>query len=216
MALHVEFYSDAVLHPSETKEAGRPIYKDVEMVRIQIPGDKKRIVVAPANEMSYDSDKGVQLNYKDRFPDHYKAFKETGEMFVSGSPLSVLGLAPAKLAEFKGLNIHTVEQLAELNDRDIKNMGMGARAFVDQAKAYLDNTGSHAEVAKLQAQIAELQAQVGGAKPEAKAATSDMFEGFEDDDLRNMISDAGGEVPRKNASRASLIEELEKLTEKAA
>lgn len=205
--LHVEFYADSQLNPGKTKEAGREIYEDVELVRIRFPGDKLRSVVAPANEMAYSQDHREQMTYIDRFPEHYAAFKKNVE-FVSGTPLAMIDLTPAKVAEFKAMSINTVEQLAEVADRTISKMGMGAREYVEKARDFLKGSDSIAEVAKLKSRIAELE----GAK---QTSEPDEFPDFSDDDLRNMLKDAGAEVHHKTG-RAKLVEKLKELQREAA
>ena len=49
--VHVEFFQDAVQDPAASREAGRPVFKDMDMVRIRIPGDKGTVMVAPAQRL---------------------------------------------------------------------------------------------------------------------------------------------------------------------
>ncbi|MCU0905633.1 MAG: hypothetical protein MUE83_17460, partial [Tabrizicola sp.] len=55
LTLGVEFFMKPVENKAKSKEAGRPIFEDREMVRIAFPGDSKREHVAPAHEMHYVS-----------------------------------------------------------------------------------------------------------------------------------------------------------------
>ena len=67
--LHVEFFTDAREDKKASRAAGRPIYKDVELVRIKFPGDNKRMLVAPANDPSVmDKGSGRHITYAERFP----------------------------------------------------------------------------------------------------------------------------------------------------
>ena len=45
--LYVEFYIEAVQDEEKSKEEGRPIFKDVEMISIRILGDKNTHMVRP-------------------------------------------------------------------------------------------------------------------------------------------------------------------------
>lgn len=204
--LGVEFFTKAVEHPAKTREAGRPIFNDMEYVRISFPGDSKRELVAPASEMHYVSHAKQQMTYAERFAGSYAAFKDSNTEYVSGTPIDELtALTASKKAELKAMKIRTVEQLAGLPDVTIKKIGMGAREMVEQAQAFLAAASGTAEIAELRRQLAELQA--------AKAApeTSDEFSGFSEEDLKNMIQDAGGEVPRGNAKRETLVARLQEI-----
>lgn len=210
MTLGVRFYVEAVENPAKSREAGRPIFEDMEFVEIGFPADNKRKLVAPAHEMHYVSHAKQQMTYAERFPAAYAAFKDEIADFVTGTPLSeVAFLTAAKKSELKALGVVTVEQLAGLPDASIRKIGMGAREMVDNAKAFLSKSASSSEVDELKRQLAELQAQLSGQKPE----NSDQFEGFERDDLFNMAQDAGLS-PRSNATRESLVAMLSDAAKK--
>lgn len=204
--LAVEFFLDAIENGAKSREANRPIFDDVEMVRIRFPGDGKRELVAPAHEMHYVSHAREQMTYAERFRGSYEAFKDGVADFMSGTPLSAVAfLTPSQRSEMKALNILTVEQLAGLPDRDIRRVGMHARDLVEKAKDYLSSSKDSTEIAELRRQLAELQA---GQQSQAEPA-ADPFEGLEDDDLRNMIRDAGHDAPR--GGRAKLVAKLDEI-----
>jgi len=214
MALAVEFFVKAVENPRLSIEEGRPIFEDREFIRIRFPADNKRELVAPANEMHFVSNQRRQMTYAERFANVYHAFKNSEADFVSGTPLSELPvLTEAKRAELRAQNIKTVEQLAGLTDTGLRKIGMGARDLVVAAQAYLDRAKGTSEVAELKRQLEELKAQMQPA-PKVETAFADQFEGLEDDDLKNMIRDAGGSVPRGNASRDTLLAALKAIAEK--
>lgn len=215
--LGVEFFVDAVEHPRKTKEAGRPIYVDREMVRIRFPGDNKKEVVAPAHEMHYNSAARQQMTYAERFRGSYEQFKEHGRVIGSGTPLTEAPfLTAAQRKEAGSQNIHTVEQLAGIDDRVLAKLGVGWRDLKAQAEAFLTAADSTSEVAALRKQIEELQAQL---VQEPQVATpqppGSEFDDFERDDLFNMAVDAGLS-PRQNASRESLVTMLTEAAQKAS
>lgn len=206
--LWVEFFTEAVEHPNKSREAGRPIFEDREFVKIKFPADTKRVVVAPANEMHYNSDARMQMTYAERFPKHYEAFKSQIADFVAGTPLAEAPfLTSAKRAELNTQNVRTVEQLAGLADSAIRTLGPGWREIVGKAQAFLKAAEGTAELDDLRQQIADLKAAMKAPKVDA-----DPFDGMERDDLFNMATDAGLE-PRANASRPALVA---LLTEAAA
>lgn len=205
--LSVEFYVDPVENMAKSREAGRPIFEDREFIRIRFPADNKRELVAPADEVHYVQAERAQMKYSERFHQHYAAFKAQNVDFVSGTPLSEAPfLTKSKVSELAALNVKTMEQLSGLPDATIRKIGMGARDLVDQAQAYLSSANNISEIAELKRQIAELQ-----------KGKSDEFSDFSDADLKNMIKDAGGDVPRGMASRETLINALKAIVaEKAA
>lgn len=205
LTLGVEFFMKPVEVPRKSKEAGRPIYEEREMVRIAFPGDNKREYVAPAHEMHYHNAARRQVTYAERFSDSYRKFKDDNSDQIVGTPIDHLPfLTISRRMEFKAAGIKTVEQLAGLPDVTIKKLGMGIREFVGQAQAYLKAAEGTSQVAAMQAQIDELKALLAG-KSTAPAVQDvvDPFEGLSRDDLFNMAQDAGLE-PRANASLDSL------------
>lgn len=106
--------------------AGKPIYKDVEMVEVIIPGDSR---TSPHFR--------VKDEHRFRWPDVYAAFKEGREAPMSGTPLSEWPNAtPAWISNLHVMQVRTVEQLATLSDAQAQGM-MGLLALRDRAKAWL-------------------------------------------------------------------------------
>lgn len=210
--LAVEFFVDARKNPRLSKKEGRPIFEDKEFVKIMFPGDNKRLLIAPALEMHYNSNAKTQMTYAERFPEHYKVFKTEGAEMTHGTPVGSLDIVTAaKASELRALNITTVEQLASLPDASGRRLGMGWRELQDEAKAYLEQAEKLSDNAYLREQIESLQAQLAATSQPAESQVSEQFEGFSDDDLKNMIRDAGGEVPRGKASRETLEAKLREI-----
>ena len=213
--LAVSFYVKPRENPTRTREVGRPQFDDVEMVRIVAPGDRKRETHAPAHEMHYNAMAREQMTYAERFAPVYQAFKAGVADMVSGTPLDVAPfLTPAKRSELRALSILTVEQLAGLNDRTLKSLGAGGRLLQEEAERFIAASSGAADTMAMQAELETLRAQVASLT-KAPAPEGDPFEGFEDDDLRNMIADAKGKVPPKSAGRPALVETLTELQREA-
>lgn len=233
--LHVEFFTDAVENKRKSIDAGRPIFEDVEMVRVKIAGDPKNTLVAPANaQCGVDRETGESITYKDRFPEHYRFFADRRADAVVGTPLSeVPWLTASKVAELKALNIMTVEALAQLDGTLLSRIGLGARELKNQATAWLDKAaGSASEahfaaelsardeiIAQLQRDIATLQ---GGkaAEPEAESEpTADdggmgensPFWAWDDEDIKNWIKDNSGARPAGNPRHETLVAKADAL-----
>ena len=154
------FKSIPVEIKSKSEKEGRAIFEDKEVVEIRIPGDMKTVVTHK-----------VSQKHIDRWPEHYKAFKEGMEAPLVGYPLTEYAtLTASKVAELKYLNIRTVEELAGLNDSFISRLGMGGREMVQKAKAFIDVSADATQAQKyvaenerlsnkielLKAQVAEL------------------------------------------------------------
>lgn len=208
--LGVEFFTDAVENAAKSREAGRPIYDEREFVRIRFPGDNKRELVAPAMEVHFNSGAKAQMTYAERFPGAYAAFKDGLADYVSGTPLSAVAfVTSAQKAELKALNILTVEQLAGLPDSQMRKLGMGGRDMAMKAQDFLKTSQSNGEVERLKEEIAALRAQM------QPAPSDDPFAGMEDDDLRNMLTDAGV-TPDGRWGRKKLVDELNAIAAKKA
>lgn len=138
-SLFVVFYMGALQNDGKTIEQGRPIFDDVECVRIIIPGDTKSVVDRPATPQD-----------KARFTKQYTLFRQgrNEDEQVSGTRLSEWPLLTrAQVAEFHFLNIKTVEQLADVRD-DVCSKVPGLRDLKGHAKAWLGKTKSAAEAAQ--------------------------------------------------------------------
>ena len=228
-ALHVEFYSDAVENKAKTKEAGRPIFEDREFVRIKFPGDKHRVLVAPAKE-GYRRDPVTNdwVTYAEEFPKHYQAFKDNVEYHGEGTPLSELTfLTDSKRMELRAFNIHTAETLAALDGTPLQKLGMGARELKNQATAWLDKASGSADVTRLAAENAALSAQMddlraqvaellnSGAEParadeeplgqELASVAADAFDAMGVPELKVYIKERTGAAPKGNPSRDTLV-----------
>ena len=217
--LHIEFFHKPMEQRAESEEKGRPVFKNVEMVKILFVGDKKNSLVAPAHSMSYCPEQKRQMTYADRFPRHYEAFKREEEVPVDGTPLSELpGMIASRVAEMKRANVHTIEQLASLDGPTLQKLGMGARGLKHRAEDWLRNaeTGS---MDQLKAQIAELQAKLDNpgkpvgagiaAKADTETVESGPFEGMTKKDLRALYKEHTGSSVKGQPGMSTLLEMLD-------
>lgn len=154
--LNVAFYTRAVKNEVETDNKGRPIFDNIDFVKIVQPGDNKIIIDTPVNDV-----------YKKRFKEKYDKWLKTQENVVSGTPLAEWPyLTASQIAEFKAVGVHSVEALAEMSDT-IAQSFMGSHSIRQKAQAWLaatkDSSFVEKQVAELQKrdkQIAELQRQM--------------------------------------------------------
>jgi len=154
--LYVNFYIRADLNSFKSAQEGRPIFDEVDYVRIIIPGDKNSIL-----------DTQVTEEHKHRFENQYQRFKKNQEQAVSGTPLEVWPqMTVGQVAELKAMNVHTVEQLADMPDqlaqKIMGNHGLRAKAklFLDAAAGEAGNTKMVAELEKRDNEIKLLRDQM--------------------------------------------------------
>jgi hypothetical protein len=165
--LHVQFYNRPMLQHALSEEAGRPIYADVDHVRIMVPGDKLSII-----------DRIASTDDQQRFADRWAKYRAgQGEQVVGTRLEAVPWMTRSKVEEYKFFHLHTVEQLANAND----NVGQKFPSFhsdKQKAQAFLEaTTGDSARIRELEAQVAELMKSRGTApsptlEPEVKAVVA--------------------------------------------
>lgn len=146
--LHVQFYVRPMMQGAASKAANRPIFKDVEHIRILVPGDKLSIVDRVASHID-----------KSRFSEHYARFQAGKSEQIIGTRLeAVPWMTRSKVEEYRYFGVLTVEQLAEAND----NLGSKFQGFFsdkERAKKFLEAaSGTNARVTELEQQLTELKA----------------------------------------------------------
>ena len=146
--LLVKFYYKSIPDKTATAEEGRPMFKEVEMIDIKVPGQRDG-VARPATQRD-----------KNRFPRHYAAFKNRMEAPSDGTPLTEWPAISRSFADqLSFVNVKTVEQLADLNDSNMHNIP-GIQNFKQKAKDWLEYTKDEAIVGKLRDEINERDAKI--------------------------------------------------------
>lgn len=220
--LHVTFYSAPKLNKRRTEDEGRPIYDDVEKVKIMIPGDRRTVLGGLAHDKSrMNKETGEWMSYAERFPRHYEAFKAGQEQIGEGTPLSELSwLTVAKVAELRALKIHTAEALANINQETIGKLGSEGHALKAKAKAYIEHAHGGADIVRLSSENDELKARLEALEkqmtPKSSVSPENMgtpFDAWADEDIANWMSDNGGS-PDKRWKRDTLLTNATELNEK--
>jgi len=146
--LFVVFYTEAVHNEFKSTEAGRPIFDDVDCIRIHSPGSRDT-TVAPADP-----------RYQSRFPRQWAQFKAGREQTASGTPLKIVPwLSVSQVAELATFNIKSVESLANMPD-NIANRFMNHHALKQQAAAFLEAAKGAAPLIKMQSELAKRDEQI--------------------------------------------------------
>jgi hypothetical protein len=209
------FYMDAAEDAVASQREGRPIFTEVEMVEVLIPGDRLSKPVFP-----------VEDKHRERWPQHYEAFKRKQSVANTGTPVDMWPqVTTPRAMELKALNIFTVEALANLPDGMVGNIGMDGRALREKARAYIDAAAGGATVAGQAAEIARLRDMVEAlmqrsAAPVAPAPAPEprelSIDEASDDELKAFIKARTGQAPRGNVSRETLEQRATELAEQEA
>ena len=168
--LAVKFYKRAVKLEQESNEAGRPIFKDFDFVRIMIPGDNLTEI-----------DTYAQESHKQRFPRQWLQYQTTQESTnqIIGTPVSEWPLiSQSQAEELKGIKFHTVESIANASDQQLQRIGMIAgmspHAFRDKARVFLNLATESAEASKREEELAQLKEENAKIKAETEAKIAEM------------------------------------------
>lgn len=168
--LAVKFYKRAMKLEQESAEAGRPIFKDFDFVRIMIPGDNLTEI-----------DTYAQESHKQRFPRQWLQYQTTQESSsqIIGTPVTEWPLITQSQAEeLKGIKFHTVESIASASDQQLQRIGMIAgmspHAFRDKAKVFLNLATESAEASKREEELAQLREENAKIKAETEAKIAEM------------------------------------------
>jgi hypothetical protein len=164
-ATRAEFYADAERDGFASVKAGRDIFREVDFVKIFIPGSGT-ILVERVND-----------GHVERWPELYQAFKAGKEAPLSGTPLNEWALLKRpQIAELNYRNIRTVEDLAELSDLAVQNLGMGGQMLRVRARAYLDDAEREAMSTKLVAENDTLRMRISTLETQVDALGAQLVQ----------------------------------------
>jgi hypothetical protein len=159
--LAVMFYPKAVQNNFLSEKEGRPIFDDVDFVKIKPPGDPTLEIDRPARE-----------DDKKRFPQHwahYKNKREGDQRLVGKTPLSAWPLlTPAQGENLRALKFIAVEDIANASDLQLQSLGMAAgmsphalrehaQRFLNVASAVSKESAAEARVKELEERLAALE-----------------------------------------------------------
>jgi len=214
-------------NPGKTLAEGRPIFDDVEVCEIRVPGSRD-VKVFPSTEVTrwiIDPETGEQTKqtYAERFRHQYQQFKAKAQQTKSGTPLAAVPfLSEGKRAELRAQNIYTVEALAAIDGAELKNLGQGGREWKNSAQVYLEeskrgapNLQMQAELEALKARNAILEEDLALKKAREAQATSE-FKNMSAEQLREYIATNSGQAPLGTLNKAVLVRMAEACSPKAA
>jgi len=169
----VFFYTKQVQNSFKTAQENRPIFDEKIFLKKLVPGDSTLIVDRPMRPTDVEE-----------HPIEWARFEQKKENRVSGTPLDAWPiLSDTQKAEFRALNIFTIDQFAQLPD-SVGNKIMGFNDLRDKARTFIlaakdsklmDNVRAEtekvmqtqaAEIAQLREMINELTAKKGRPRKE--------------------------------------------------
>lgn len=170
--LSVTFYKRSMKQEDESIIAGRPIYKEFDFVRIDVPGDALTQIDTYANEC-----------HKARFPRQWAHYQNqvAGHEQIVGTPIEEWTLISRSQAdELKGIKFATVESVANASDLQIQKIGMIAGmnpySFRDKAKAFLNLADQVGETNQREEELTKLRQENATIKMEAEARAAKQQE----------------------------------------
>jgi hypothetical protein len=173
--LAVQFYKKSVKQEDASIEAGRPIFKEFDFVRIMIPGDNLTEI-----------DTYAQESHKQRFPRQWAHYQNqvSNHEDIIGTPLDQWPqITRSQADELRGLKFHTVESIADCSDQQLQRIGMVAGMspynFRLKAKAFLNLANDSADVAQREAELQALRQENAKITAETDAKLSKMQEQME-------------------------------------
>lgn len=102
----VFFHPVQVQNHYKSAEAGRPIFQEQIFIKKLIPGDNTLVI-----------DRKMRMADEDEYPQEWALFKNKRQNTVPGTPIDAWNiLSDTQKAEFKALNIFTIDQFAQLPD----------------------------------------------------------------------------------------------------
>lgn len=132
------------LNKKKTEEQGRPIYDPIVEIEIIVTGDP---LLRPVRQMRDDD--------KEKYPIEWARFQQKQANQIPGTPIeAVTWLSRTQVAEYKALNIYTIEQLAELPDITAKRI-MGFSEVREKAQNFLKAARGTAFQTQMDAQLKE-------------------------------------------------------------
>ena len=211
-SLVVPFFKSMAQHDEQaSKAAGRPIYRDMEIVEVRIAGDRNFAPTFPAHAMWRRID-GDEVTYAQRWPKQFERFKENQTQVADGTPLSELPfLTESKRMELRGLKVYTAEALASLDGKNLQALGQNGRTLKNQAEAYLKKAEGTSQTVALVAEVENLKAQLAQMQGAAPMVEDSPADGDQKAALKAQYSELTGQLPRGNQS----VETLQKMVDEA-
>lgn len=163
-ALLVKFFVKPKQNQAKTAEEGRPVFDDREYIDIKIAGNRSGGACRPATQAD-----------KQRFPEHYAAFKQrTDDGREEGTPLAEWPMISRSMAEEMAFfHIKTVEQLGNMADTQTAKF-MGGYDIRAKAKKWLEQVAADKPLWEMDNRIKKMEDENTALKASMKALIDEM------------------------------------------
>lgn len=160
----ITFYDHVVQNEFKTEAEGRPIFETKTYVRKVSPGDRLVIIERKASKGDFA-----------RWPVEYQRYVSGNATAISGTPLEAWAqITRSQVAEYKALNIMTVEQLAEMPDSFGHNI-MGFQGWKQKAQSFLQAAKGQGEFDRMQSELKKRDDEIARMKSNEDATAKMML-----------------------------------------
>lgn len=162
-ALGITFVYHPFIDHERSKVEGRPIYQDVEMIEVRIPGSRDVLVraVTEQDKMQYER--------------LYTHFKNSNAEIINGTPLSEFPfISAAERKELEYFNVYTAEQLVNMADGHFDKMRVNMRDLIKKVNAHLQNAKDTAFVTSITQENENLKREIDAIKGQMNDLISRM------------------------------------------
>lgn len=185
----VRFYKRAKEIKWKSREAGHPVYEDVDYIEIHKPGSKNQIIDRPVK----DEDQGT-------YSRQWEAYKAGEDQPIDGLPLDMWPqVTPAQIALLKHHKVMSVEQLAALPEGQAVSLGREGITLRNKAKSYLE---AAEDKGKLSERLTALEEQTArSSEREAEMRETISLQAAEIERLQAAASQAEPAKPKRGRPR---------------
>ena len=183
--LLVQFYKGVRKNTQRSAEEGRPIMEDRDYIRIRIPGNRNSEI-----------DRPLRASDKVRFATYWKAYSENVEYQDPGTPLEAWpAIDRSTVEELKFFNVHSVEQLAALNDGEAQKFS-GIMALKKKALAFIELAEGTGSIDRMVTELEHKEQEIQTLQ-EAMTAMAERISGLEEAAIAAPEPEASGKKPKK-------------------
>lgn len=145
------FHFGSVADEGASARAGRPVFKQVELVEVFLPGNPYLQPVIPVTDVE-----------RQRWAKAYEQFRANEDQPAEGTPIKEWSvLTRSQVLELQAIGFQTIEELAAMSDNMASSkIGMGGMAIRDKAKAYCEQAAGMAPITQLVEENEGLKAQL--------------------------------------------------------
>jgi hypothetical protein len=123
----VTIFTKKVINNFKSKEADELIYDFLPYLEIVSAGQRHSIVV-----------RKIETADKTKYKEHWDAYEKKEQLRSEGTALrDWTGVEPEMVAALEYMNIFTVEDLSNVSDGNLQNIGMGANKLKKDAKLFV-------------------------------------------------------------------------------